>query len=107
MPQYVHLSQNTTKDKTSAWSFEELRIASFQYLRNVFVSFFPLFLYLPLNANNPHCTRSSCLQHHEGKKNTRSETQAIQELVTDTEGEGKTNNEEGTNCGQLLVVYIH
>lgn len=34
-------------------------------------------------------------------------TQEIQALVTDTEGEGKTNNEEGTYCRQLLVENIH
>lgn len=55
-----------------------------QYLGDIFVRFFPPLLYLPLNANNPHCASPSCLHDHEGKKNTCIETHR--------------GSEERTNC---------
>lgn len=41
---------------------------STNYLRNVLVCFFPLLLYLPLNANNAHSACPSCLHDHKGKE---------------------------------------
>ena len=79
-------------------------IFALQYLRNVFVCFFPLLLYLPLDANNPHGTCPSCLHDHKGKKNTRSETH--RQCKSSLKGQGKTNSEEG-KCGQLLLQCIN
>lgn len=55
-----------------------------QYLGDVFVCFFPPLLYLPLNANNPHCASPSCLHDHEGKEK--------KHVYRNTQG--KTNSEE-------------
>lgn len=102
----VYIS-TTPPPQSPFWNISQyFSIFASQYLRNVFVCFFPPLLYLPLNANNPHCTSPSCLHDHKGKKNTWSvkHTTSFIKLARRFEGHGNTDSKEGTKSQSTAVT---